>query len=206
MHQAHREPGPAVGLDAAVQQRRDVRMIELREMVALAHEGIDQCGRRHLGAHAFQRDVLLVLAIGTTGAVHGTHAARSQHVIDPPRAQPVADARRRVVGIVLRGHLTQQVERRDFERVFGRVGGRTGATTRRGARVRDPSIVRGPRTLRRREVDILVEQIQRAGFQVGHRRQSVKGRTSRVRQARRPRTQCREGIALSRRGGPTTNK
>jgi hypothetical protein len=111
--------GPAVGFDAAVQQGRDVRVVEMREVVALAHERIDQVRRRHLGPHALQRDLLLVLAVGAAGFVDGAHAAGSDHAIDAPWPQAIADAGGRRIGIVFRRGFRQRIERNAFQRMPG---------------------------------------------------------------------------------------
>jgi len=99
VHQAHGEPGPAIVLDAAIQQRGDVRVVQLGQVVALAGEGLDQRRRGHLGAHALQRDLFFVLAIGPAGLVNRSHAAGLQHADDPPWAETVADAVCRCVGV-----------------------------------------------------------------------------------------------------------
>jgi len=92
LHKLHREPGVSVRFDAAIEQRRDVRVVQLREVVALAHESIDQRRRRDFAADALERHALLVLAVGTACLVYRPHPAGPQQAVDAPRSQPIAYA------------------------------------------------------------------------------------------------------------------
>jgi hypothetical protein len=194
-HEAHGEPGPAIRFDAAIQQGRDMRMVELRQVVALAHEGVDQRRRRHSRSHAFQRDLLLVLAVDAAGLVHGSHAARLEHAIDAPGPEPIAYAGRRIIVVVTSMRVPQRSERRVSQRIR--------LVVRRqqpGQDVMECGIAclqsrEGGRALRPSHPDVRVEQIQCAGLQVGHRRQSVRaGRLACG--MRRPWAHWRERIAL----------
>ena len=89
----HREIRRIVFGDAAVVQRRDVRMREPRERVALAQEPPQQLGTAELAADQLQRHLRDELSIGTFGEEHATHAARADFAQQTIRSDARAGAR-----------------------------------------------------------------------------------------------------------------
>lgn len=84
--EGHDEVGPARGRGAAVQQPRDVRVLQRRQDLALAGQ---QLGRR-LAAQQLDGGALLVEAVGALGREHAAHAALAQLAGQPPGPQAVA--------------------------------------------------------------------------------------------------------------------
>ncbi|XIG22339.1 hypothetical protein PRJ39_13815 [Lysobacter enzymogenes] len=180
LDQAHREPGLAVGLDAAVDQHRDAGMVERGEVAAFGQERLDQHRRAQFRAHALERHALLVMAVGAAGLVDRAHAAFGDHLDDAPGAELGADAR--VGGRLVRGHgrgrgrpiarppAREGVQRRDVQRA-GRLR-RLGQGGQRRQQVRiAPGQVRAQAAAPGfGQIEVAVEQRQRAQPDLAHRR------------------------------------
>ena len=92
----HHEIRDAAVGGAAVEEARDVRVIQTRENLALPAEALNDSGRVESRAHQLQRDLLLVLAIGANGREHFAHAAATELRNDVVRPDPMAHAGGRV--------------------------------------------------------------------------------------------------------------
>ena len=73
----HREERQPVVGDTAVEQSRDVGMLQARQDAALGAETRQNGIRVHSMLDDFEGDALLELPIGTLGQIHHTHAAAS---------------------------------------------------------------------------------------------------------------------------------
>ena len=69
----HREVRSSVGGDAAVEQARDVRMLETREDLALPEKAPDDLSTVRAGADELEGDLLFELAVGAIREEHAAH-------------------------------------------------------------------------------------------------------------------------------------
>ena len=90
VHVLHHQVRVAVRADSAVQKPCDIRMIELGQDLALGAEPFREKLRAQVGAHHFQRRLLLELAVGAMGQVNRTHAARADLAVNPVFAESAA--------------------------------------------------------------------------------------------------------------------
>ena len=172
LDQAHREPRTSVPFHATIQQGGDVGMVELRQVVAFAHERVHQDGRRHLRTDALQCDLLLVLAIGATGFVDRAHTSLRQYAVDVPGPQHGAyagEGRGIDTVAVASGVLgIQRIERPALKRIRGRIGLQQPSQGVVKRRLPHPQCGEGVRTSPWRQFDVLVEQVERTGLKIGH--------------------------------------
>jgi hypothetical protein len=99
LHVLHGEPWQAFAGDAAVQQLRDVRMVQRGEDLALLEKSADQVGIVHAPAEELQGDALPVLVVRPLGHVDHAHAAAAGLTEDAVRTD--AHALRRGLGLGL---------------------------------------------------------------------------------------------------------
>ena len=150
-HELHREIGPAVLGDAAVEQPRDVGVLEARQDLALAHEALAHRVRADAAPDQLERHLLLERAVGAFGEVDGPHAAaadlaraggRGRSASPPPRAPR---PRRRAAGRGARqergGVVVRVQQRLDLRAQARRAPRRRG----RGMRRARPARARAPR-------------------------------------------------------------
>src|SRR5574341_588886 len=78
----HHEVGQAVRLRAAVQQSRNVRMIERSQNLPLAQESVAREVRVHPALADLARDLLMEMLVVTRGFVDGAHPAASDEARD----------------------------------------------------------------------------------------------------------------------------
>ena len=102
-HQLHRQPGLAGIVDAAIQQLRDVRVLQSRQHLPLAHEARGQ--RCVTGPDALDRHVLLERAIDAACAEHFAHPALADALEQLVGTDALVE--RRVAQVVVR-HPRQQ--------------------------------------------------------------------------------------------------
>ena len=95
-HVLHREVGPAVGGDAAIEEARDVGMLQPRQNLPLAEKAPVNLTAEGPASHELQRNLLLELAVGTIGQEHAAHAAMA----DLPDQAVRSDAIARLVAFV----------------------------------------------------------------------------------------------------------
>ncbi len=82
----HGEVRPPVGGDAAVEEARDVGVLQPRENLPLAEEAAENLAAEWPAANELERDVLLELAVGAIGQEHPAHAAvadLADHAVRP---------------------------------------------------------------------------------------------------------------------------
>ena len=87
----HDEVRTPVRRRAAVEQPRDVRMIERRDDLSLGPEAPDEILAVHAALHQLQRDPLAVRVVGAHGQKDRAHAAASDLLQDLVRADLGAD-------------------------------------------------------------------------------------------------------------------
>ena len=80
VHEFHREVRPAVGVEAAVEEPCDGRVIELGENLPLAAEAHRGAVAVEAAPHELDRDDLSELAVGALGPIHDAHASTPQLV------------------------------------------------------------------------------------------------------------------------------
>lgn len=90
-YQFHDDVGQAGPGGAAIEQARDVAMIEGRQYLAFGLEALLGERAPHVGAHQLDGHFGLVLIVGTHCAEHIAHAARAQHAHHAIRADTLAD-------------------------------------------------------------------------------------------------------------------
>src|SRR5262249_31586829 len=82
----HREVRRTVGSRAAVEQTRNIRVIEVRENLAFASQSGDDTVRQRATRNDFDRHALLELAIGALGEIDGPHTATPDETHYPEAA------------------------------------------------------------------------------------------------------------------------
>ena len=85
--------GSAVGRGAAVEQARDVRMLQAGHDLPLEAEVADHVVQVEAPPDDLDRDFFLKTLVGALGAVDGAHAAAADVFDDPVRARASADQR-----------------------------------------------------------------------------------------------------------------
>ncbi len=75
------------GATTAVEQARDVRVLECREDLPLHAQAALNLRREQPAAHDLQRDALLILLIGALREVHVAHAAGAELAHDAIAAE-----------------------------------------------------------------------------------------------------------------------
>ncbi len=86
----HDEEGHAALGRAAVQETRDVRMLEARQDLALGAEAGEQMVVRGSRPQQLDRDLLLVLVVGAGREVDGAHPALAQLALEAVRSRPLS--------------------------------------------------------------------------------------------------------------------
>ena len=86
----HDEVGRAVRRAPAVEQPRDVRVLQRRQDLPLHAQPALHLAREHAAADQLDRDLLLVLLVGALGEIHIAHAAGAELAHDPVRTQALA--------------------------------------------------------------------------------------------------------------------
>src|SRR5579863_6403252 len=89
----HREIGPAVGGDAAVEQVSDMRMLQARQNLALAQEAREYGVGVHAALDQLERRALPELAVRALGQPDDAHAARADLAHESPRPDAAVDLR-----------------------------------------------------------------------------------------------------------------
>ena len=99
----HDDVRRAVGGRAAVEQPRDVRMIERRQDLAFELQPALHLARQQPAPHQLDRDLLLELLVGALGEEHLAHAAAAEAAHDAIGADALAgEVDRRVLGSLRR--------------------------------------------------------------------------------------------------------
>ncbi len=106
VNQLHDQIGGSVRGKAAVEQSGDVGVSQMCEHLSLGAQALDGVRVPRAGPDELEGHLLLILAIGTLGAVHRSHAAASQDVDEAPRSE--ARAHPRVSVSSLRGAVDDQ--------------------------------------------------------------------------------------------------
>ncbi len=88
----HDQVRMAVRRRAAIQQARDVRMVEAGEDLPFAFETAHELARIEARAQQFQCGLLRECTVGAFAQVHRTHAAAVEHAFESPGADAQADA------------------------------------------------------------------------------------------------------------------
>ena len=100
-HMLHHEIGKAVRRRAAIEEGRDVGVIERREDLALVPEALDDQLRVHAPANHLDGDAPLELVVGAPGQVDRSHPAVSDALLDAVGTERAADIGFRVFEGVL---------------------------------------------------------------------------------------------------------
>ncbi len=87
----HDQIGQAIGGRAAVEQSRDIRVLEIGENLTLGPEPPHDRERVHAALDDFERDGVRKLAVGSRRQVHGPHAAAPEFSLDLVRTDPLTD-------------------------------------------------------------------------------------------------------------------
>src|SRR5262249_21193466 len=87
----HHKVRQAVSRRAAVEQTRNVRMIERGQNLSLAMESVAHAVRVHPPFDDFDRDLMLELLVVTIGHVDGAHPAASDQACDAVRPDTRSD-------------------------------------------------------------------------------------------------------------------
>ena len=98
LHVLHHEVGKALGRGAAVEEPRDVRMVQRGEDLPLVAEAADDQLRVHAAADHLDGDRVLEIA-GAPGQIDRAHAAASDAALDHVGADLPADVRVVVFGV-----------------------------------------------------------------------------------------------------------
>ena len=101
------KPRQAAGVDAAIEQGRDVRMLKPGQCLALAQEALDHSSgtgsRRCAGMQLLDRHLLRELAVHALRAPDATHAAAAELLDQLVGAQSLAGLVRGFRGVVVQG-------------------------------------------------------------------------------------------------------
>ncbi len=86
----HDEVRRAVRRAPAIEQSRDVRVLQRRQDLPLHAQPALHLAREHAAADQLDRDLLLVFLVGALGEIHVAHAAGAELAQDPISAEPLA--------------------------------------------------------------------------------------------------------------------
>src|SRR6185436_7839597 len=86
----HHQVRKSVGRRSAVDQSRDVGMVEASKYLALQAEAAEDFLRVHSALHQLDGDALLELVVETRGQPYGSHASAADALLQLVGSHPVA--------------------------------------------------------------------------------------------------------------------